>query len=79
MKQCEKCDYLGVDAPCARCGSTMMRRVSGENGTPVCASCANWRGQHLDEYANCDLNISKTARLHSCCSWRPNAESEGSK
>jgi hypothetical protein len=31
MKRCEKCDYLGVDAPCARCGSTMMRRVSSDS------------------------------------------------
>ena len=31
MKLCEKCDYLGVDAPCARCGSTMMRRVSSDS------------------------------------------------
>jgi len=28
MKLCDKCDYLGVCVPCARCGSTMMRRVS---------------------------------------------------
>ena len=31
MKQCKKCDYLGVDAPCARCGSTRMRRVSSDS------------------------------------------------
>ena len=31
MKQCEKCDYLGVCAPCARCGSTMMQRVSSDS------------------------------------------------
>mgnify|MGYP001145108539 CR=1 FL=1 len=48
MKQCEKCDYLGVDAPCARCGSTMMRRVSSLD------CLVRW--QHGETGRSCELN-----------------------
>ncbi len=39
MKRCEKCDYLGVDAPCARCGSTVMNKAKPASGCTGPSDC----------------------------------------
>ena len=62
MKQCEKCDYIGVDAPCARCGSTMMRLVSSEYGGTT--GSTDYAYETIEEYEEIvGVKVNETFRI----------------
>jgi len=76
MKRCEKCGYSGVDAPCARCGSAIMRRGSSEygaaTGSAIRPDDGNWRmlSRREREYLENTENEAKRAgQLGINCEW----------